>query len=279
VRALFAIALLILGGAFAACSSLRDEFHFEILGDRTGEAQPGVYEEAWKETVADHPAFVITVGDTIQGEDDLTMDNQWQQVMTLLAPYRKFRIFFTPGNHDVWSLASAEAYEKYTKHPLHYGFNFEQAHFVVLDDSRSDRMPAEEIAFLRNDLEANQRRPLKFIFSHRPSWLVNVVLSNPNFPLAQLAKRYGVRYVIAGHLHQMQHYELDGIIYLSMASSGGHLRGSKKYQDGWFFAHTLVTIHGDRADFSIHELSAPYGEGRVSSPADWGPSGLEHSAK
>lgn len=279
MRVLLISILLAIGAVLAACRAANDDFRFEILGDRTGEAQPGVYEEAWQETNADHPAFVITVGDTIQGGDDLTMDREWQHVTEELAPYRKYRIFFTPGNHDVWSLASAQAYEKYTKHPLHYGFNYEQAHFVVLDDSRSDQMPAEEIAFLRNDLEANQKQPLKFIFSHRPSWLLNVVLSNPNFPLEQLVKRYGVRYVIAGHLHQMQHYELDGTMYLSMPSAGGHLRGSKRYQDGWLFAHTLVTAHGDKADFAIHELSAPHGEGRVSKPADWGPSGLESSSK
>ena len=279
VRTLLILALLIVGGVLAACRAPAGDFRFEILGDRTGEAQPGVYEEAWQETNADQPAFVITVGDTIEGGNDLTMDNEWQHVMELLAPYRKYKIFFTPGNHDVWSLASAQAYEKYTKHPLHYGFNFEQAHFVVLDDSRSDQMPAEEIGFLRNDLAANQRQPLKFVFSHRPSWLLNVVLSNPNFPLQQLAARYGVRYVIAGHLHEMQHYELDGITYLSMPSAGGHLRGSKRYQNGWFFAHTLVTVHGNTADFAIHELASPNGEGRVSKPVDWGPSGLESSSK
>jgi predicted phosphodiesterase len=255
------------------------DFRFEILGDRTGEAQPGVYEEAWREADAEHPAFIITVGDTIQGGNDLTMDREWQQAMQLLAPYRRDKTFFTPGNHDVWSLASAQAYEKYTHHPLHYGFNFHQAHFVVLDDSRSDRMPAEEVAFLRNDLERNQQQPIKFIFSHRPSWLLNVILSNPNFPLGQLAKQYGARYIIAGHLHQMQHYDRDGIMYLSIASSGGHLRGSRQYQDGWFFAHTLVTVHGNAADFAIHELAPPFGRGRVSKPSDWGPSGLESLSK
>ncbi|MBV8071949.1 MAG: metallophosphoesterase [Acidobacteriaceae bacterium] len=273
------ILLLLTFAGFVGAYAPNTGFRFEIIGDRTGEAQPGVYEETWKEAVAEHPAFLITAGDTIQGEDDLTMDRQWQEAMQLLAPYRKNRIFFTPGNHDVWSLASAQAYEKYTRHPLHYGFNFQQAHFVVLDDSRSDRMAAEEIAFLRNDLQANQRQAPKFIFSHRPSWLLDVILSNPNFPLAQVAHQYGVQYIIAGHLHQMQHYEVDGIQYLSMPSSGGHLRESKKYKDGWFFAHTLVTVHGNTADFAIHELSRPFGEARCTKPSDWGPSGLETSSK
>jgi hypothetical protein len=47
-----------------------DSFRFAILGDRTGEAQPGVYEQVWKEVAAENPAFVLSVGDTIQGMND-----------------------------------------------------------------------------------------------------------------------------------------------------------------------------------------------------------------
>lgn len=249
-------------------------FRFAILGDRTGEAVPGVWEEVWRETDADHPDFVITVGDTIQGGDDATVDREWQEQLRILAPYRKYRIFFTPGNHDVWSLDSAEAFEKYAKHPLHYGFDYKQAHFTVLDNSRSDSLSAEELAFLRNDLQAHAKQPLKFVFSHRPSWILQVVLGNSHFPLHELAKEYGVHYVIAGHIHQMLHFELDGITYLSMASAGGHLRNGKEYQRGWFFAHTIVTVHGTSADFTIKEASPPFGESRITKPPDWGAAGL-----
>jgi 3',5'-cyclic-AMP phosphodiesterase len=196
----------------------------------------------------------------------------------MLAPYRKYRIFFTPGNHDVWSLASAQAFEKYTKHALHYSFDYKQAHFTILDNSRSDALPAEELAYLRNDLETHARQPLKFVFSHRPSWILQVVLSNPQFPFHQLAKQYGVQYVIAGHIHQMLHFELDGITYLSMASSGGHLRNDKAYGKGWFFAHTIVAVHGTSADFAIKEVGPPLGQSRVTKPADWGAAGLVEKA-
>lgn len=264
--------------AFSAKAPTKSSgFQFAILGDRTGGAVPGVYQEAWREASLEHPAFVVTVGDTIEGGDDSTMDAEWQQIIQLLAPYRRYRIFFTPGNHDIWSIASAQAFEKYTRRPPHYSFDFEQAHFTVLDNSRSDQMPAEELAFLEKDLQSHQKQGVKFIFSHRPSWLLQAILGNPNFPLHQLAKRYGVKYVIAGHIHQMLHFELDGITYLSMASSGGHLREDKKYSRGWFFEHTQVTVNGDSVDFAIKELSPPYGQARVSKPADWGPAGLNGS--
>ena len=268
-----AILLLLLGVAFAYNAS-DGSFRFAILGDRTGGAVPGVYEEAWRETTAEHPAFVITVGDTIQGGDDRTADAEWQKILAELAPYRHFKIFFTPGNHDIWSDASSEAFEKYTKRPAHYSFDYQQVHFTVLDNSRSDEMPAEELAFLKRDLELHQKQPIKFVFSHRPSWILQAVLGNPQFPLHRLVKQYGVQYVIAGHIHQMLHFDLEGVTYLSMASSGGHLRASKKYEDGWFFQHSQVTVKGSSAQIQIEELGAPYGQGRITRPADWGAAGL-----
>ena len=59
---------LIFGGlllSFLLCiraATAPDSFRFAILGDRTGEAQPGVYEQVWKEVAAESPVFVVSVG-------------------------------------------------------------------------------------------------------------------------------------------------------------------------------------------------------------------------
>lgn len=269
------LAILVAASALAAYyAPIPETFRFVILGDRTGEHVPGVWEQVWRETAAEHPDFVITVGDTIEGLDDQTVDAQWREMMQMLAPYRKYRIFFTPGNHDVWSDASAQAFEKYTHHPLHYSFDYRQLHFTILDNSRSDEMPAQELDFLRSDLAAHSKQPIKFVFSHRPSWIINAVLGNSQFPLHEIASQYGVQYIIAGHIHQMLHFELPGITYLSMASSGGHLRLDKAYEKGWFFQHTLVTVRFPSTLFEIKETGPPFGKGRVSHVQDWGAAGL-----
>lgn len=262
--------------AFAATlpAPVADSFCFAILGDRTGSSVPGVYEEAWRQAAAEHPEFVITVGDTIEGGSDGRLGTEWQQAMQILRPYRALPAFFTAGNHDVWSKASAQAFAKYTKHPLRYSFDYRQAHFTVLDNSQSDEMPAAELAFLRRDLELHRQQPLKFILSHRPSWIVDAVLGNSQFPLHQIAKQYGVQYVIAGHIHQMLAFQIEGIHYLSMASSGGHLRASRRYEDGWFFEHSLIRVKGTSVQFKIEELAAPFGKGRISQPENWESAGL-----
>ncbi len=100
------------------------------------------------------------------------------------------------------------------------------------------------------------------------------MLGNPAFPLHQLAIKYGVKYVIAGHIHQMLHFDVDGVTYLSMASSGGHLREDKSYEHGWFFGHSLAHVNGDQVTFQIKELQKPYGKGRITTPSDWGAAGL-----
>src|SRR5207248_2994342 len=148
-------------------------------------------------------------------------------------------------------------------------FDYANAHFTILDNSRSDQMPQTELTFLEQDLKAHANQPVKFIVSHRPSWIVKVVLRDPNFPLHQLAKKYGVQYVIAGHVHEMLHYTLDGIEYMSVPSAGGHLRASGKYEDGWFFGYTGVDVAGTAVAFHIHEL-----HGRATTLQDWSTAGL-----
>src|SRR5882724_12229623 len=104
-----------------------DSFRFVILGDRTGETQPGVYERVWQEAAAEDPAFVLSVGDSIQGLNDATAETEWRQFERILTPYRRFQLFLAPGNHDIWSTRSAALFQKYAAHPEHYSFDHSQA--------------------------------------------------------------------------------------------------------------------------------------------------------
>jgi Icc protein len=251
-----------------------DSFRFEILGDRTGEAQPGVYQEAWSEAAADRPAFVLTVGDTIQGGNDTTARAEWTAIEQILKPWHRLPLYLTPGNHDIWSAESEALFREHAHHAPHYSFDYHQAHFTILDNSRTEQFSAEEMAFLEHDLDSHAEQPLKFIVSHRPSWIFDAMMGNSNSAVQRLGRQYGVRFVIAGHLHEMLHADVEGVAYVSMASSGGHLRASKKYEDGWFFEHTRVDVSGTGVHFEIHELQPPYGQGRVTELRDWGVAGL-----
>ena len=251
-----------------------ETFRFVILGDRTGEAQPGVYEEVWKEAAAENPALVVATGDTIQGLDDQTAEREWAGAARILRAYQRFPLYLTPGNHDIWSPASEKLFRRYSGHALHYGFDRGQAHFTVLDNSRTDDLPEEELKFLESDLREHASQPVKFVLSHRPSWLLRVALGAPQFPLHRLAKQYGVRYVVTGHVHQLLRAGLEGVTYFSMPSSGAHLRLSQQYEDGWFFAYALVEVKGSDVVIRIKELKPPHGQARTTELKDWGLAGL-----
>jgi 3',5'-cyclic AMP phosphodiesterase CpdA len=277
----FLAILLVLGSGtgFSLWSSAGASFRFEILGDRTGGAQPGVFERVLLEAARDHPDFLLSVGDCIEGENDQTAAAEWRQFDQLLTPLGRLPLFLTPGNHDIWSPASERLWIARSGHPVHYGFDFRQAHFTILDNSRaadsaSARFSDDEMRFLERDLAAHAGQDVKFVVSHRPTWLFAILLGDSNNPFHQLLRKYGVQYVLAGHIHQILHFELDHIAYLDVPSAGGHLRDTKAYERGWFFGHTLATVEGSQVRFRISELPAPYGQGRSTTPEDWGASGL-----
>jgi 3',5'-cyclic AMP phosphodiesterase CpdA len=269
-----ALCLFALAAAQISPKERADSFHFVIVGDRTGEATPGVFERVLKEATATDPAFILTVGDSIEGMHDATADAQWLEIDRMLAPYKRFPIYLTPGNHDIWNERSAALFRKHSGHETHYSFDYGRAHFTVLDNSRTETYTPDEIAFLIDDLKAHAAQPLKFIISHKPAWAVPVMMNSPNFELHRIAKRFGVRYVIAGHIHAMLQGEVDGVTYISAPSAGGNLRSTKRYEDGWFYGFMQVDATADSANILVKELGEPFGRGRSTALAGWGRTGL-----
>lgn len=230
-----------------------NDFRFAILGDRTGEAQPGVYERVWRDVDRSHPAFVINAGDVIEGQNDARAEGEWREATAVWQRYR-YPLFFTPGNHDIWSTASEKLYEKYTGRAPFYSFNYQDAHFTVLDNSRSENLGDDQMKFLQRDLEQNRGRNPKFVFFHRPAlWLIPLKFQSGEFALHQLARKYGIAMVVSGHTHQFLRLERDGVVYLNAGSSGGRLRGSDPAQ-GWYFGWTLVVMKGAAVELTFKKL-------------------------
>lgn len=245
-------------------------FRFAILGDRTGEAVPGVYEAVWKEIGHFHPAFVVSVGDTIQGLNDATAPEEWRELRPL---WQGVALYLTPGNHDIWSPASERLWQEETGRPPFYSFSYLNLHVTVLDNSRADDISPEQYGFLEADLAANSGQHPKLIFMHRPSWLIPVLLRSRDFELQRLAKKYGADAVISGHIHQLSQYHRDGVLYLEVGSSGGHIdRGTKAgqgFEQGWFFQWLAAEVDGEKVAFTIHELGGNFGKGRTIPLEHW----------
>ena len=243
-----------------AASEPGNDFRFSILGDRTGDAEPQVYERVWHDTGIMRPDFVLNVGDTIQGGNDATAEAEWRALRPIWDRYQLPQ-FFTPGNHDIWSAISRKIYEKETGHPASYGFNYQQAHFTVLDNSQTENLSDQQMEFLERDLQQNKNRDPKFVLFHKPFWLIPVKFQSGQFPFHQLVKKYGVRYVISGHGHQFVRGVQDGIVYLEAGSSGGKLKG-QGFEQGWFFGQILARVKGSMVEMTVKEIDGAMGKGR-----------------
>jgi Icc protein len=243
-------------------------FDFAILGDRTGNAVPGVYEQVAKDISAHHPDFIINVGDTIEGLDDSTAESQWQAIRPVWKYFGDIPFYLVPGNHDVWSPASERIWRAQTGRPPQYSFDFRGAHITVLDNSRIEGLSPDQLTFLESDLAAHAAKQPKFIFFHRPFWLLPVKFQNGNFPLHRIARKFGAGFVISGHAHEFDRSEYDGVQYIMVGSSGGSLSHGKgkvatsSGLDGLYFGYAWVHVDGATANVEFRRVETQSGAGK-----------------
>ena len=271
------LALLAGVAGLRAWAEPKNDFRFSILGDRTGSTQAGIYGRVWREVDLLHPDFVMNVGDTIQGGSDAAAVKEWRELRPFFAQYNQYPLYFTPGNHDVFSAASQLLYEKETGRPVQYGFNYQDAHFTVLDNSRSLELSAEQLEFLERDLVKNKDRSPKFVFFHQPFWIPLIKLGASNFPLHQLALKYGVTHIFSGHGHQFLRMTREGISYIEVGSSGAHMTAAMElghgFKEGRFYHHVWARVKGAKVELTVKEIDGAGGAGRMFDAAQWDESG------
>jgi predicted phosphodiesterase len=182
--------------------------------------------------------------------------------------------YFVPGNHDIWSPESKRLFEIEAGHPASHSFVHGGALFVLLDNSRTEDLAPAQLEYCERELARHKELRPKFVFFHRPYWILHARLGNRNLDIHRLAKKYGVDAVISGHGHQLVHLEMDGVRYLEIGSSGGSIaRGlnlGQGFKDGWFYHWIWVQVRDGKAEMTVKEVG---GLGRVFRLNDWGPAG------
>ncbi|MEL6737876.1 MAG: metallophosphoesterase [Pseudomonadota bacterium] len=165
-------------------------FHFVVVSDRTGNHRPGVWQEAMDKIDLMQPAFVVSVGDLIEGytEDRRQLKREWDEIdamiKTLDAPF-----FYVSGNHDYSTEVMAQVWAERLG-ASYYSFKYKGALFVVLNSALFDREGIEgygkrggdwakdqaaQLAWLDETLKTNEDARWTFMFMHRPYWLENWV--------------------------------------------------------------------------------------------------------
>lgn len=219
---------------------------FAIIGDRTGDHQPDIYEQIVTEVSRLRPDFIMTTGDMIEGyvDDSLQIHEQWQEFKYLISPLTS-PIHFTPGNHEIWSEQAEQAYREHVGR-TYYSFNFEKLHVVVLDASRwesANELPPDQLRWLNEDLKAYKSAYYTLVFFHKPFWWETIVYNKPD-TLHQLFKKYGVDAVFSGHFHQYFSAMYDGIKYTCLGSSGGSMGESDFGKMGYHYLWVTVDSRG-----------------------------------
>ena len=249
-----------------------NDFTFALIGDRTGAAQPQIYSRVFREVLLSHPAFAVTIGDSIEGLDDSKAPAQWAEMQTLWAT-AKFPLRHTPGNHDIWNDSSSALFAQQAGHPPQHSFVHQNSLFVILDNSRVEGLPPAQLAFLAKSLAANPHCHPKMVFLHKPFWIPQVAVRSRDFDLHRLAKRHGVTHIFSGHGHQLVHLESDGIHYTEIGSSGGSVdRGLLRregFRQGWFYHYFLLKIQAEQVAITVRELPPRHGLGRTFRLEQW----------
>ncbi len=224
------------------------DFHFAILGDRTGGADQEAFDQVIIEINRLHPDFVVTVGDLVE---DGRLISDWdiplKSLENLSCP-----IYFTPGNHDILDQDSAKLFYQKTGFPPYYSFDWENTHFTIMNNSTAnafENLEKEQIDWLIKDLALNFEKTNLFVFMHKPFWADGIAEAKPD-SLHSLFMTYGVDAVFTGHWHQYAYDVFDGIEYYLVGSSGGGF-GEENIDLGMFYQYLWCKIEEDKLYSSL----------------------------
>ena len=158
------------------------DFDFVVVTDRTGEHREGVFREAMTKVNLIQPAFVLSVGDLIEGytDDPNELKSQWDEIGEMVS-LLEMPFFYAAGNHDMSNTVMSEFWRDRFG-PSYYSFSYKDVLFVVLnselfgmvsDPGRSVPGPesqAEQMAWLESVLSEESGRRYSFIIVHQPLW-------------------------------------------------------------------------------------------------------------
>ncbi len=201
-------------------------FHFAVIADRTGGERPGVFESALRKVGLMQPAFVLCVGDLIEGYTDDTAEiaRQWTELDTLVGGLT-MPFFRVAGNHDVLSPSSAEYWQRHFGTP-YYHFVYKNVLFLMLNttvDGDTATLDSAQVGYLQKAVRDNAGVRWTFVLLHHPLWLYPA----PSAEWEKVREALGGRpfTAFAGHFHRFVKTEQGrGRLYVVATTGGGYPR-------------------------------------------------------
>lgn len=242
-----------------------DDYHFAVLGDRTGGANQEAFEMVLRDMERLHPDFIVTVGDQIEGYQSREVAiKEWDEILESMKVIT-CPVFYTAGNHDIYCEVSEEVFSEKTGFKPYYTFDYENSHFVILNNAIAENfeeMDKEQIQWLEKDLRENRDKENIFVFMHKPFW-ANVIAEGKEDKMHNIFKKNNVDAVFTGHWHQYASNEYDGIKYILVGSSGGSWGGEENVGLGMFYQFMWCKVDGDKLQASIIKAGNIYNDDLV----------------
>jgi 3',5'-cyclic AMP phosphodiesterase CpdA len=218
-----------------AAAGAAADFHFAQISDTHigfgGEANPDVpgtlqASLAKLSALGPAPAFLLHTGDLTHGQKPGAFDALAE--MLKAAPVRN--IFYVPGEHDVFADGGVEYLARYGRGTIGQGwqrFDYRGVHFVGLVNvlgykaGRVGGLGAEQLEWLRKDLEPLASSTPVVVFAHIPLWAVYPTwgwVTDDGEQAISYLRRFGSVTVLNGHIHQVMQ-KVEGHIRFHTAMS------------------------------------------------------------
>ncbi len=226
------------------------------------------------------PAFVLHTGDQTHGQKAGAFDT----VAELLKGVKTERVFYVPGEHDVFLDGGKEYLSRYGKGTVDgrgwQSFDYKGTHFVGLVNVLKYKgegmgsLGQEQIEWLEKDVGGLSSSTPIVVFSHVPLWAVypqwGWTTEDAERALGYL-RRFGSVTVLNGHIHQV-------VQKVHRVPAAGPRQRSRSGADEDPRGGGAADDRGHRG--RVRAGQAPFGGGRLDARLGLGPHDpLEHDAR
>ncbi|MDD4178843.1 MAG: metallophosphoesterase [Candidatus Margulisbacteria bacterium] len=222
-------------------------FSFAVLGDSCDGKQ--VFNDIVDKINRDKElSFVVNLGDFVSTGQPAQY-NEFKKTVSRL----KIPVYNALGNHD--GIYGGWKIFRKMFGPSYYSFDFDNSHFIVLDNAFKESFDRDQFEWLKLDLTLS-RAEHKFVFMHKPVFDPSAIYKDyimsgraVTEELMGLFQKYKVDYVFAGHIHGYAKSKRDGVTYIISGGAGSPLRLPPEF--GGFYHYVKIEVDGSKVNDQI----------------------------
>lgn len=250
------------------------DFKFVVIGDTQGWGggiNKKILNSLMRQVELQQPEFIIFLGDLTSGSRGINTHRKMLLAWKDVVEQYNIPIYVVVGNHDVKTESSVGLVRSIFDIPrnessdimeLAYSFDYNNAHFVVIDTEAYTspyRVSDAQLAWLKKDLGKNKKE-LAFIFGHKPAYPVAFRIGDSldKYPLERdvlwsVFTELGATAYFCGHEHLYNSSIHDGVYQIITGGGGGFPR--VLINKGGFYHFTLVQVRDNgECDITVKNI-------------------------